>query len=378
MNIQIDGVGTHNKGAELMLRAILQHFSPRNATISVNKSNVKQHEYQALNLTKRSRPSMTDQLLYLTLGYSRPAVHKAKVDLLLDSSGFKYGDFWDKNRSWAANVKESIYLRFYKKLGAKIIFLPQAFGPFTTPKSKFRIRNIVKNADLVFYRDLTSKEYLEAAIDQGSLRTKLQYAPDFTASFSFGKEKKQPQNGQIKKVGFIPNSKMLESECFKSMEEYVDFLAQLVTHYQAKGLQISIINHTGGDDKEVIDQLYDRLTNKTNVTLISNDNALSLKDDVGECDFVVASRFHGVINALSQGIPTICLGWSHKYQRIMEDYDCFDYYVKMESLPQMLENIKQLSANEQLQNVKGRIDNRKHFWFSKIEAMWKTVDQSLN
>lgn len=376
MKIQIDGVGTHNKGAELMLRAILQHFSNLNAAISVGKGNIKQHEYTALNLEKNAQPPVKDQLLYLLFGYASPAVKKCRVNLLLDSSGFKYGDFWDNSRSWAANIKESVYLRFYKKLGAQIIFLPQAFGPFSTPKSRYRIRNIVKNAHLVFYRDMSSKEFLEAAIKPGPLRDKLQYAPDFTGSF--GKDKVQARNEQFnRKVGIIPNSKMVESDTFKSTDEYVNFLVKLVAHYQSQGLTVSIINHTGTEDQPVIDTLYKRLESTANVSIVSNDHALELKKDVGECSFVVASRFHGVINALSQGIPTICLGWSHKYQRIMEDYDAFDYYVPLDTLPKMLDNIKELSSDQRLQQVKAKIDVRKSFWFSKIENMWQTVDKSI-
>lgn len=378
MKIQIDGVGTHNKGAELMLRAIIQHFSDHNAVISVGKGNIKQHEFQALNLSKSPQPSVLHQMIYLLSGYPTKSVTKCKVRLLLDSSGFKYGDFWDNSRSWGANFKESLYLRFYKKLGAKIIFLPQAFGPFSTPKSRFRIRNIVKNADLVFYRDLSSKEYLEAAITSELLRKKLQYAPDFTGSFSFEKETQIKDEKKRPKVGMIPNSKMIESECFKSMDEYVDFLSSLVTTYQSIGLDVSLINHTGSEDAEVIDKLYQNLSSTKNVFLVSNENALDLKNDVGECDFVVASRFHGVINALSQGIPTICLGWSHKYQRIMEDYDAIDYYVKMDNSRKMLDEIIKLSATDQLNEVKERIENRRGFWFSKIENMWKTIDKSLN
>ncbi|WP_276481357.1 polysaccharide pyruvyl transferase family protein [Paraflavitalea pollutisoli] len=377
MKIQIDGVGTHNKGAELMLRAILQHFEPHNATISVGKGNIKPQEYAALNLVKNPQPPVKDQLLYLLLGYASPAVKKCKVGLLIDSSGFKYGDFWDNSRSWGANFKESVYLRFFKKLGTRIIFLPQAFGPFSTPKSKYRIRNIVRNADLVFYRDMSSKEFLEAAIKPGSLREKMQFAPDFTASFSQGKERKETSNS-FKRVGIIPNCKMLESDTFKSMEVYIDFLNKLVAHYQQQGLHVSLINHTGSEDQEVIKQLYQSLPNTSNVSLVSNDNALALKDDVGACDFIVASRFHGVINALSQAIPTICLGWSHKYQRIMEDYNVFDYYVQLDTNEKMLENIKRLSTEAELKSAKGRIESRRSHWFTQIANMWSTVDKSLN
>jgi polysaccharide pyruvyl transferase WcaK-like protein len=35
---------------------------------------------------------------------------------------------------------------------------------------------------------------------------------------------------------------------------------------------------------------------------------------------VVSSRYHSLIGSLSQAIPSICVGWSHKYQELFSDY----------------------------------------------------------
>lgn len=376
MKIQIDGVGTHNKGAELMLRAIIQRFNPQQTKLSIGKGSVKTEELPGLNLYRNPIPSLTQQLLYLTTGISNPRVRKSKVDLLLDSSGFKYGDFWDNKRSWAANIKESIYLRYQKKNGARIIFLPQAYGPFSTSKAKFRIKNLVKNADTVFYRDMTSKEYLEKAIPKGPLWEKLHYAPDFTGSFKPA-DTTATGSAQGKTVGIIPNCKMVESACFNSLKAYIDFLSRIVIYYQDLHYHVQLINHTGAEDNEVIKGVYKNIGVTNNVSIVRNENAFELKKEVGKCDFVISSRFHGVINALSQGIPTICIGWSHKYQRIMEDYNAYDYYVPMGTAEEMFTHIATLSENQRLVNVQERIKKQAIHWFEKIEQMWQKVDQTI-
>ena len=49
----------------------------------------------------------------------------------------------------------------------------------------------------------------------------------------------------------------------------------------------------------------------------SDYSAQELKGVIGKCEFFVGSRMHACIAALSQGIPTATIGWSHKYDGIM-------------------------------------------------------------
>src|SRR5690606_27898782 len=36
------------------------------------------------------------------------------------------------------------------------------------------------------------------------------------------------------------------------------------------------------------------------------------------CDYFVASRFHAMVSSLAMGVPTLVIGWSHKYQEVLE------------------------------------------------------------
>lgn len=41
---------------------------------------------------------------------------------------------------------------------------------------------------------------------------------------------------------------------------------------------------------------------------------------MGNSRAVIGSRFHRLINALSQATPAYAIGWSHKYEMLFEDF----------------------------------------------------------
>lgn len=53
---------------------------------------------------------------------------------------------------------------------------------------------------------------------------------------------------------------------------------------------------------------------------------------IGKCRFLVASRFHAMIGALQQKVPVLLVGWSHKYQEVLDFFELGQYAIDFSDL----------------------------------------------
>ena len=54
-------------------------------------------------------------------------------------------------------------------------------------------------------------------------------------------------------------------------------------------------------------------------------NAEALRALIGECRFLVACRFHAMVSGLAVEVPTMQVGWSHKYAEVLEVFELAEF-----------------------------------------------------
>ncbi|MEH8015819.1 polysaccharide pyruvyl transferase family protein [Rheinheimera muenzenbergensis] len=378
MMIEVKGVQFVNKGAELMLHAVLQKLQQYwpEADIALApgpnssyKARARLGAYQKIPLSKAGLelnsfsyllPASLRNWLKTRLGL----VTEADIDIVLDASGFAYSDQWPE-ASVIQLCGEIVRARKHRK---KYILLPQAFGPFTRPADIARLKVALPMANLICAREQSSLKHVYELIgESGNL---LQF-PDFTNLVQ--PKLNDKYSSMSESVLIVPNSNMISSRNKQTLwkQNYILILKNAVQVVKNIGLNPVLLNHEGAADDEICQQVKQG----TDIAVFKETDPLLVKGIIGASKAVICSRFHGCVSALSQGVPCLGTSWSHKYERLFEEYG------QTEALLSADTTIEQLK--QKLQQAIYAVDSaelaaKRALLKQQSEQMWQQVVAVIN
>lgn len=371
MNILIDHAGFVNKGAELMLRTVRDKASE----LFPNSKFVIQAEVAAIPpdaITRRgfymlANPGGKRRLIPNKHTHRYQFVRPGNIDLVLDAGGFQFSDQWISAYSEESNEQLKGYYKALKSGGAKIIFLPQALGPFSLPLAVERIKNVFAYADMFYAREQTSYDHLVHLFGE---QPNIRLCPDFTINYKpeVPLVKLLPENEYI---GIVPNQKMITHTDAEVSGNYLDFMIRLCQGLVNHGQKIMLINHEGPGDFEIIKTIKSKLSD--DILALNNLSADEIKAVIGRLKALVSSRFHGAVSGLSQGVPTFCTGWSHKYQELLKEYRVEQNLLAVGNVQDSLDKIIQAISTPE--NVFRSSTETIGLQQEKVNQLWETVKQ---
>lgn len=289
------------------------------------------------------------------------------VDVVLDASGFSYSDQWGVSGSRELAHSSGRWSR----QGTKLILLPQAFGPFLFPENRKSVRDWVKNSTLIFPRDSDSRNYL---IDVVGDQDKIRQYPDFTnlvpgtlpADYNFSD----------KRVAIIPNFRMIDKTSRAESELYLQFLIRCAKYLAAKDAKPFVLIHEGTNDKYLAGKVSALVAG---IPVVTEGDPLHIKGIIGTCDACIGSRFHGLASALSQGVPSLAAGWSHKYLHLLQDYDCENGVISvLASDDELFSKIDSLIGLDSSATIRRRLELKSKQLKSLSEEMWALVFREMD
>lgn len=375
LTIEIHGTGVHNRGSELMTVAIADRlratFGPLRLVVpTVYFTRPEDRARYGLYTTWEfgRRPSSLKRLLYeygpRALARRARMISPGEVDLVLDASGFAYSD------QWGATPVDWMLAKMFRpeRRHQPLILLPQALGPFTNRDLAGRCRHLFGRAEMVFARDARS---FDAVQGLGS-GTEVHVCPDFTIGL-------QPEPDRSialphRFVAIVPNVRMLDKT--GRAREYLRFLEYAVRRIRALGWQPIVVIHDESADVAVIDRLD---VGPGSLQVVRHADPRVLKWVLGRAHAVLASRYHALIAALSQGVPSVGVGWSHKYPELFANFGCADHYLSdvsdLTALDRSLERLADPGAHGALRET--LVESRGPM-LARVEAMWRTIEGRID
>lgn len=326
MRIILAGVETNNKGAELMLYAILQEIErkfPKAIVYMIN--DIRQgRNYIESSIDLRPNPWISF-VKSCPISFCRKALKKLHIsdrwfekdvhaypfaDYYLDASGFAISDVWNETNEHANQFEKRI--KNYSRLGTKIVFLPQAFGPIELQSTKKMMESLGRYANFITARDETSLSY----INSFNIPTqKIKLYPDFTSLVRgrIPESYKHLEGG----ICIIPNVRMIDMGTV-SIDDYFKILSSIIAKARFAGKFVYLLNHEGKPDEDLCYEFKKHYGNE--IEIVTGLNALEVKGIISTAYLVVSSRFHGVVSSLNCGVPCLSTSWSHKYAELYKDY----------------------------------------------------------
>ncbi|MDE5881105.1 MAG: polysaccharide pyruvyl transferase family protein [Muribaculaceae bacterium] len=380
MKIVLNGVETNNKGAELMLYAILQEIERRfpKATVMLPSCNIRQG-YSYIKTSLNFRDLSNGKIIQFLNKFHIPGIMRRlhlpyfqfteyrrvnNADYFIDGSGFTFSDKWNHGKC-SYNVW-NYRLDHYRKQGTKIVFLPQAFGPIEKEGTKRLVSLLSDKASLIIPREHKSYEYLRNASVNMS---KVKMFTDFT-SLVDGYVPKEYTHLQGK-VAFIPNLRMVDKGTM-SMTSYLNLMMNMIDCVRSKGYGVYLLNHEGIGDEELCFKIRECVGD---IDIVTGINALEVKGIISTAYMCITSRFHGLASSLNTGVPCLAIGWSHKYEELYKDYGIEGCLLDIKNVDKIKDKIVWLLDSENNRNMREKLQTRFPLIQQETRNMWELIWQ---
>lgn len=239
----------------------------------------------------------------------------------------------------------SLYKMYYslyhiilaKRLGKKVIVMPNSFGPFEGIGVKLLTKTCLKKIDLIFSRETISQKMLKDDLDIDSI-----FAPDLgffaqkdyveIGSFLSKTKKNVALTARPYRFPEHKNSDDLYKRYIYNYAEFVSWL--IINNYNPVFVEHVYNNNEHEKDISAINQICNILSERGQKIQIISDktyNCENLKSIYSQFDYVVGTRFHSVIFSISESIPTIAITYGgNKGIGIMKDIGMSKYSIPID------------------------------------------------
>lgn len=249
----------------------------------------------------------------------------ANHDILIDLSGISFTD----DRPISGLIINCLWLIPALATCIPFVKASQAMGPFRKLYVKAAANLFLSRASALVARGPISARHLQELMPD----RKVYQLPD--VAFALKPALGNHVSFALKTAGLNAHeaycvmgpSYVLESAMSgrQTVNRYVDLLSQAADQLTSlSGLRILFVpherSHMGSvyDDLKVCETVLEGMKYSQRAILLKESlSAPLLKGIIGRAQVAIGSRFHFMVAALSSGVPSLAIGWSHKYAEMM-------------------------------------------------------------
>ncbi len=245
------------------------------------------------------------------------------VDAFIDISGYALSSQRGIDRS----ISYLNQIRIAKRLTIPYFIMPQSIGPFDYGKQQNRmnvlLRKYLSYPVKIFpreeegYKTLT-EDYDLTNVEQ-SYDLVLQNKRINIENVINHKYKRTVPNFETEhNVAIVPNIRNFD---YGSRENFQVLYWNIIKRLQEHDKTVYLIRHSE-EDLDVCHMIFDGLKDRDGVYLIEDDfDCLQFNGIVRQMDYIIGSRYHGIVHALKNAIPAIVLGWATKYDVLLRMFN---------------------------------------------------------
>lgn len=261
-------------------------------------------------------------------------------DILVDASGIAFTD----DRSLPNILINALWLMPAVVSDIPIVKVSQTLGPYRKWYVRLFSNMVLKHVDVIICRGQQSYEYTKEFLKRDHIFN----CPDTAFCLKPGnavETEKLLQKSFLKPqeyiaIGpsfvmrdFLKSGKYAEivAECINRLSKKTDKTMVFVPHSRKHSPQIGV--DSVDDDVSVCRDIIAKLNPGIKTVLIDEKmSARELKSIIGNAYITIGSRYHFLIAALSSGVPSMALGWSHKYRELFREFKMTEYVLEYNNM----------------------------------------------
>ena len=254
-------------------------------------------------------------VLEIVEAFSRAAV-------VIDIWGIAFADTVGRE-TFRTRARRAIPFLVGRLLRKRVVKYTADMGPFEGRWNKFFAKLSLRHGvDLILARDEVTRERVMAL----GVATPVRVCPDTAFLLDIQATPFAEQLRTQKRAGPVVGISLSHMAARQSgdPEAYVAAMTRLADHVaeSVAGTVVLIANEVSAraerDDMWYVRETWRRMARRDCAVIAPGDyTAPQMKGIIGECDAMVAARYHSIVASLSQGIPTLAIGWHDKYHGIL-------------------------------------------------------------